>query len=67
MKNTKMNIENEQNNLFPITYEGKEYYENDCDDVFLSFYHFPEVLNTECGVFMAGGLWVYPDGKMEEY
>jgi hypothetical protein len=25
--------------LFPVYFNGKKYYEKDCDDVFLAFYH----------------------------
>ena len=53
--------------LFPVYFEGKEYYEKDCDDVFLAFYHCKETLNGANGVYVSEGLWVYPDGSMDEW
>ncbi|GGE27203.1 hypothetical protein [Psychroflexus planctonicus] len=67
MKEMKMNNQNEQNQLFPLTYKSKSYYEKDCDDVFLTFYFSPMALNHKNGVYMAEGLWVYPDGEMASY
>jgi hypothetical protein len=57
----------EKNSLFPVFYDGKQYYEKDCDDVFLSFYHCREALNYNGGVYMTEDLWVYPDGSMNEF
>lgn len=65
--NIEMSFQNEQNNLYPIRYKDKEYYEDDCDEVFTAFYNSPFALNNDCGVYVAEGLWVYPDGEMDEY
>lgn len=65
--NIEMSFRDEQNNLYPITYKGKEYYEDDSEEVFATFYNTPFSLNEDCGVYMAEGLWIYLDGKMEEY
>lgn len=53
--------------LYPIYYEGIYWKEEDCDDIFTSFYHDRESLNFEMGVYVSEGIWVYPDGKMEEW
>ena len=53
--------------LFPVYFNGKKYFEKDCDDVFLSFYHCKEALNGLGGVYSSAGLWVYPDGSMDEF
>jgi hypothetical protein len=50
--------------LFPVLYEGKEYYEDDCDIMFLSFYHDRVSLTPSGGVYMAEGDFVYPDGSI---
>ena len=53
--------------LYPVYYNGKEYYEKDCDDVFVSFYHTRLGLNAESGTYLAEDIWVYPDGSMGEW
>ena len=50
-------------NLFPVNFEGKQYFEKDCDGVFLAVYPCREALNWEGGVYMTEGLWIYPDGS----
>jgi hypothetical protein len=53
--------------LFPVYFNGKKYYEKDCDDVFLAFYHCKEALNEIGGVYLSEGTWIYPDGLMDDY
>ena len=55
------------NNNFPVEYDGKNYYEKDCDDIFLAFYEERFQLNGDGGVYMSEDIWVYPDGTMDEY
>lgn len=55
-----------QEHLFPITYNGKEYYEKDCDEMYITFYNDVMALNENGGVYMSDGMWVYPDGTMED-
>ena len=57
----------EETELYPIAYNGKLYNEEDCDDIFVAFYHCKEALNAECGVYLAEGIWVYPDVSMGEW
>jgi len=56
-----------ENELYPIYYNGKEYYEEDCNDVFAAYYTCPEALNVEGGVYVSEGTWIYPDGRTEEW
>ena len=49
--------------LYPISYNGKQYYEEDCDDLFVSFYHDSYALNDDCMVYISDGLWISPSGK----
>jgi hypothetical protein len=53
--------------LYPITYNGKRYYEEDCDEVFVCFYNDRYALNHLGGVYMSEGIWVYPDGQLDEF
>lgn len=50
--------------MFPITYDGKLYYEKDCDEMFLSYYDCPEALTDDCSVYVSDDTYVFPDGKM---
>lgn len=52
---------------FPVHFNGKDYYEEDCSDLFLSFYNDIDALNELGGVYIAEGNWVYPDGSISEY
>ncbi len=56
-----------EDKLFPVHFDGEKYYEKDCDDFFLGFYHSKESLNGLGGVYLSEGTWVYPDGSMDEY
>jgi hypothetical protein len=56
-----------EENLFPVYFNGNYYFEKDCNEIFLSFYHCKEALNDLGGVYMFEGMWVYPDGSMDEY
>lgn len=53
--------------LFPVHFNGVDYFEEDCNDTFLSFYDCKDALNDLGGVYMFEGTWVYPDGSMGEY
>lgn len=53
------------NSMFPIEYNGKLWYEKDCNDVFLAFYNDFYSLNHDCSVYMMAGDYVFPDGKMK--
>lgn len=59
--------EDEEIDLFPVHFNGKDYYEQDCNDLFLSFYGDINALNELGGVYIAEGSWVYPDGSINEY
>jgi hypothetical protein len=67
MKNYSRNQIQPDDKLFPVSYEGRLWKEEDCNDVFLSFYHCRESLNALGGVYLSEGIWVYPDGKMEHW
>jgi len=69
---THINIEEDislhlSEDLFPVSFKGKDYYENDCSDLYLSVYHSKMILNDLGGVYLSNGNWVYPDGSIEEY
>jgi len=54
-----------RNGMFPIEYNGKLWYEKDCNDVFLAFYNDSYSLTYDSTVYMMAGDYVYPDGKMK--
>ncbi len=51
---------------YPVTYKGREYKKKDCADLFRIFYHEPSTLEADGSVYMLGGDYVYPDGKLRE-
>lgn len=57
----------EETRLFPVIYNGKEYYEKDCSSGFLAYYHCKEALNPLGGVYIAEGIWIYLNGTMKTY
>lgn len=58
--------ETKEESLYPVEYNGKLYYEKDCDDVYTSFYHTRFALMFNSGVYVSDGVIVYPDGTMED-
>jgi len=48
--------------LYPLEYNGKTYEEEDCDNLFSSFYHGHAALRYDTAVYVSDGIWVYPDG-----
>ena len=52
--------------LFPISHNGIDYYESDCDDIFLSFYHTRNALGFMNSVYVGDGMRICPDGKWIE-
>ncbi len=56
-----------EDDLYPIWYEGKLYTEEECDDIFICFYHTKLALNYLNGVYVGDKIWIYPDGTMEEF
>lgn len=53
--------------IYPVIYDDKYWYEKDCDELFIDLYEVKEQLNPEGGIYMAEGLWLYPDGSMDYY
>lgn len=54
-------------NLFPVIYNEQEFFKEDCNEMFLAFYTCKAALNNLGGVYMAEGMWIYPDGTMNTY
>jgi len=54
--------------LYPIEFEGKLWYKEDCDEMFQMFYTVGESLIPEiCAVYVSAGMCVKPNGKFCEY
>ena len=49
--------------LYPLNYKGKIYYENDCNDIFASFYTSVYSLQFDGSVYVADGMSIAPDGE----
>ena len=54
-----------KNNLYPVKHNGVNYYEKDCDEIFLCCYHDVHSLNYNGGVYLSDNVWIYPDGSMD--
>ena len=50
-------------NLYPISFNGKVYHKDDCDDVFVCFYTCLEALRGDCAVYISDGIWMNPNGE----
>lgn len=48
--------------LYPIEFEGKMWKEEDCDDIFVSFYHSRDSLDEMMSVYLSEGDRIQPDG-----
>lgn len=59
-----------EENLYPVNFKGKVYYEEDCDPLFVAFYTCREAL-LGGAVYVTDGLYIFPDGAStddwEEY
>jgi hypothetical protein len=51
--------------LWPVEYDDKLWYEEDCGDIFLCFYHDRMSLRADGCVYASGGSWVFPDDTFE--
>ena len=49
--------------LYPVYFEGKAWTEEECDDVFVAFYHTRAALGISSSVYLSGGDRVCPDGS----
>ena len=48
---------------YPIVYKGRDWYEDDCNDVFLCFYDSISSLGWDKSVYVADGERILPDGE----
>lgn len=51
--------------LYPVIFEGKKYYEKDCDDLFVAVYNDPLQLMDDSSVYVSDGNYVFPDGTFD--
>lgn len=51
------------NNLYPIKFNDKLYYEKDCDGTFVAFYTNRYALRIDGFVYIGDGMSVNPEGK----
>jgi len=53
----KFNIKQEQQ-LYPIRFNGKQYIEQDCNDLFIAYYQTRTALIDGMGVYISNGDWI---------
>ena len=53
-------------NLFPIEFNGKLYYEKDCDEFYLGYYTSRFLLCYNSGIYLGEDMYLYPDGEIAE-
>jgi hypothetical protein len=56
-----------EESIYPVLYSNILWYEKDCDELFVDMYNYREQLNSEGGVYLSEDVWIYPDGKMNEW
>lgn len=52
--------------LYPVFFNGKNYYKKDCDEIFTAFYHSRDALGLNCSVYVSEGMRICPDGTFED-
>ena len=50
--------------LYPIRFNGKVYTEKNVDEKFAAFYHSPDSLSLDGGVYAYDQMLVFPDGSV---
>lgn len=50
------------NYLYPITYNGRNWEEAECDSIYRSFFTCREAMRDDGSVYVGDGTSVYPDG-----
>lgn len=50
-------------NLYPLKFNNKLYYEKDCDGTFAAFYTSRYSLRWDGSVYVGDGMSVYPNGE----
>ena len=53
--------------IWPVRYDDKLWYEDDCDELYVNMYEFREQLNSDGGIYLSNDMWIYPDGSMGEW
>ena len=52
---------------YPIEFNGKLYYEEDCDEMFNLIYAGAGTLMPGGGAYIGEGTYIYPDGSMGDF
>jgi hypothetical protein len=58
--------ESENDCIYPFYWNGREWHEEDCDDVFVAFYTSKLALRYNGSVYIGDGVSVFPDGTMND-
>lgn len=62
--NKKKTTQKFNNELFPVSYKGKLWTHDECNEIYLAFYHTRDALNLQGGVYLSEHTWIYPDGTL---
>ena len=54
------------NKLYPIWFKGKLWEKKHCHPLFTSYFTGKRSMSEDCFVYIADGLRIQPDGKMED-
>lgn len=52
--------------LYPVTYNGKVYEYEDCDECFIDYYEDEDDLADNGGVYLSGTVQIFPDGSFQD-
>lgn len=52
----------EKKSIYPVSFEGKLWFENQVDETFKSFYHTRDALDWQNSVYVGDGLRIFPNG-----
>lgn len=61
-----MRRKKDKNQLYPVYFDNKTFFEEDCDGVFVSFYQHPQALMPDMSVYVGEDIFLYPDGTLQK-
>jgi hypothetical protein len=53
--------------IYPVIFNDKLYYKEDCDELFVMMYEFREQLNYNGGIYLTEGKCLNPDGSYGDF
>lgn len=57
-----------KNKLYPVIYNGKEYFEKDCHPMFVAYYQSSYALRPDISVYISSDIGgIFPDGTNSDW